>query len=236
MHSEAHGSDRSPRSEVVRQITRKRGSSYGFKRNEFVFPALEAINKAAYWDYQRERVYVKSRFKTKFRPARKTKRRIALKPNTSIESRPSRFACNSKLIYRHGKRSTTRIDLKFMRYGVKRWIARYVIQRYRCRFCLRTFYSPGWRWTGKYGPDLIAYAVYQNIELRIPQSLICYRYKWSNVRTEHQPKHDQQIQIRSGTELQTHVRQTAETSSEAVFCISTKQASASRKETVMSGF
>ncbi|MBV8320152.1 MAG: hypothetical protein JO049_05695 [Hyphomicrobiales bacterium] len=38
----------------------KRESPYGFKRNEFVFPALEAINKAAYWNYQRERVYVKS--------------------------------------------------------------------------------------------------------------------------------------------------------------------------------
>ena len=64
------------------------------------------------------------------------------------------------------------IDLKFTRYGVKRWIARYIIQRYRCRSCLKTFYSPGWRWTGKYGPDLVAYTIYQNIELRIPQSLI----------------------------------------------------------------
>ncbi len=26
----------------------------------FAFPELEAINKAAYWDYQRERVYVRS--------------------------------------------------------------------------------------------------------------------------------------------------------------------------------
>ena len=104
----------------------------------------------------------------------KSKTQIVLKPNTSIEyPRPSQCpACNSKLIYRHGKRSTTLIDLKFMRYGVKRWIARYVTQRYRCRSCLRTFYSPGWRWTGKYGPDLIAYTIYQNIELRIPQSLI----------------------------------------------------------------
>ena len=51
----------------------KRGSPYGFKRNEFVFPALEAINKAAYWDYQRERVYVKSRYKTKFPAGAKNK-------------------------------------------------------------------------------------------------------------------------------------------------------------------
>ena len=33
---------------------------HGFKRNVFVFPELDTINKAAYWDYQRERVYVKS--------------------------------------------------------------------------------------------------------------------------------------------------------------------------------
>lgn len=174
LHCEAHASDRWPRSEVVRTSDMKRGSPYGFKRNEFVFPVLEVINKAAYWNYQRERVYVKSRNKRNFRPARKTGRRIPLKPNTSIEYlRPSQCpTCNSKLLYRHGKRSMILIDLKFMRYGVKRWIARYVIQRYRCRFCLRTFYSPGWRWTTKYGPDLIAYAIYQNIELRVPQSLI----------------------------------------------------------------
>jgi predicted RecB family nuclease len=175
LHRAAPERDRSPRSEVVRTSDMKAESPYGFKRNEFVFPALETINKAAYWDYQRERVYVKSRYKAKCRPAQKAKRKIVPRPNTSIECpRPSRCPdCNSKLIYRHGgKRSATLIDLKFMRYGVKRWIARYVTQRYRCRSCLRTFYSPGWRWTGKYGPDLVAYTIYQNIELRIPQRLI----------------------------------------------------------------
>jgi predicted RecB family nuclease len=170
LHCAAPGGDWSPQSEVVRTSDLKRGSLYGFQRNEFVFPALEAINKAAYWDYQRERVYVKSRYKTKCKPARKT----VLKPNTSIEyPRTSQCpACNSRLIYRHGKRSSTLIDLKFMRYGVRRWIARYITQRYRCQSCLRTFYPPRWHWAGKYGPNLIAYAIYQNIELRIPQSLI----------------------------------------------------------------
>jgi predicted RecB family nuclease len=174
LHRVASGRDRSPQGEVVRTSDMKRGSLYGFKRNEFVFPALEAINKAAYWDYQRERVYVKSPYKTKRRPARKAKRKAVLKPNTSIEyPRTSQCpACNSQLIYRHGKRSTTLIDLKFMQYGVKRWVARYVTQRYRCQSCLSTFYSPGWCWTGRYGFNLVAYAIYQNIELRIPQSLI----------------------------------------------------------------
>jgi predicted RecB family nuclease len=175
LYRAASGSYMSPPSEVVRTSDMKRGSPYGFKRNQFVFPALETINKAAYWDYQRERIYVKSRYKKRCKSARRTKRKRVLKPNTLIELPPRTSRCpdcNSKLIYRHGKRSMTLIDLKFMRYGVKRWIARYVKQRYRCRSCLKTFYSTDWRWTGKYGLNLVAYVVYQNIELRIPQSLI----------------------------------------------------------------
>jgi len=100
LHCAAPDSESSPRREVVQTSDMKRESPYGFKRNEFVFPTLEAVNKAAYWDYQRERVYLKSRYKTNCRPGRKVKRRIVLRPNTSIECpRPSRCpACNSKLI------------------------------------------------------------------------------------------------------------------------------------------
>ena len=46
--------------EVVDTAKLKREHPYGFKRNTFAFPELNAINDAAYWDYQRERVYVKS--------------------------------------------------------------------------------------------------------------------------------------------------------------------------------
>jgi RNase_H superfamily/Transposase IS66 family len=38
----------------------KRESPYSFKSIAFALPEMELINKAAYWDYQRERVYVKS--------------------------------------------------------------------------------------------------------------------------------------------------------------------------------
>src|SRR5713226_2243895 len=43
----------------------KREHPFGFKRNTFAFPELTVINKAAYWDYQRERIYVKSHIKPK---------------------------------------------------------------------------------------------------------------------------------------------------------------------------
>ncbi len=51
--------------DVVDTETLKRDHPSGFKRNTFFFPELDVINKAAYWDYQRERVYVKSNARLK---------------------------------------------------------------------------------------------------------------------------------------------------------------------------
>jgi Transposase IS66 family len=60
-----------------------------------------------------------------------------------------------------------------MRHGLKRWITRYVIQRYRCQSCRSTFYPHDRQWTaGKYGPALAAYAIYQVIELGLPQNRV----------------------------------------------------------------
>jgi hypothetical protein len=54
----------SPLDEVVDTTTLKREHPYGFKRNTFAFPELNVINKAAYWDYQRERIYPRRSPKT----------------------------------------------------------------------------------------------------------------------------------------------------------------------------
>jgi hypothetical protein len=90
---------------------------FRFGRNAFVLPELETINRAAYWDYQRQRVYVKSGHKPQRRPARKHGHTSIPTPNATIECpRPSSCpTCNSKLVYRHSKRSKTTVDLRFMR-------------------------------------------------------------------------------------------------------------------------
>jgi predicted RecB family nuclease len=165
------------RDDVILASKMKRESPFPFRfgANVFAFPELEAINKAAYWHYQRERVYVKSQANYTRKRDRQSKPRNALMPNTTIEClRASRCpACKSKLIYRHGKRNKIEVDLRFMRHGIKRWITRYVGQRYRCQSCRTTFYPDDRRWpTGKYGRALAAYTVYQNIELGLPQSRV----------------------------------------------------------------
>ena len=161
-------------SDVVRTSDLKPESPFPFRfgRNAFAIPELERINRAAYWNYQRARVYVKSLKNSTRKSERHSTPRRALMPNTTIECRRASScpACKSNLIYRHGKRSKIEVDLRFMRHGIKRWVTRYVTQRYRCQSCRSTFYPPDRRWTAnKYGPNLIAYTIYQNIELRLPQ-------------------------------------------------------------------
>ncbi len=176
LHRTAPSEGRSLQTDVVLASEMKWESPYRFKRNAFAFPELQTINKAAYWDYQRERVYVKSRIASKRDRPRRPTLQGALTPNATIEyPRPSSCpTCKSKIVYGHGKRrNKIVIDLRFMRHGMKRWITRYIAHRYRCPLCRSTFYPPDRCWTAKrYGPDLTAYAMYLNIELRLPQERI----------------------------------------------------------------
>ncbi len=151
----------------------KKEHLYGFGRTTFALPELDEINKAAYWDYQRDRVYIKtnSRLKRSMKSTSATRKHIP--PNKTIMCHPPSFCkeCNSTKLYKHAKASKIVFDLKFMTHGIKRWIICYKTHRYRCVSCEATFISwPGI--TGKYGSDLVAYALYQNIELRLPHRTI----------------------------------------------------------------
>ncbi len=145
---------------------------YGFKRNAFAFPELDAINNAAYWDYQRNRVYVKSS-KTLKRIGKRSKESTRVLPPTKIVecARPCICPkCNSSDFIKHTNHAKTVLDLKFMRHGVKRSIIQYLFCRYKCHGCGTVFMSEERPWTrSKFGSDLIAYALYLNIELRLPQ-------------------------------------------------------------------
>jgi predicted RecB family nuclease len=177
LHRVAPTSGQPSQNDVVltSEMKRERTFPLRFGRNAFAFPELETINRAAYWDYQRERVYVKSRNKFTRERERHSTRGSALMPNATIECprASSCPTCKSNLIYRHGKRSKIEVDLRFMRHGIKRWITRYVAHRYRCLSCRSTFCPRGGSWPAtKYGAALAAYTVYQNIELGLPLSRI----------------------------------------------------------------
>jgi predicted RecB family nuclease len=160
---------------VVHTARLKWEHPYGFKRNTFALPELDAINKAAYWDYQRERVYVKSNVNLKRALCQTSRLKRALAPDTTIECpRPHCCPkCDSTEMFAHGKASKIVFDLKFMLHGVKRWISRYRFHRYVCLTCGATFYPEQRCWArSKFGSGIVAYALYQNIGLRLPQESV----------------------------------------------------------------
>ena len=172
LYCAAPAKQNSSQNDVVFTGQMKRESLFGFGHIQFSLPEMETINKAAYWDYQRERVYVKSANKSGHRRQSTSSRSFKLKPNCTIDyPRPLCCPdCKSKKVYGHDWRHKTIVDLRFMKHGIKRWITRYVIHRYRCQSCGSNFNPSNSRWTpAKYGPDLVAYAMYLNIELGLPQ-------------------------------------------------------------------
>jgi transposase-like protein len=161
--------------DVVDTETLKRDSPFGFKRNIFSFPELDVINKAAYWDYQRERVYVKSNECLNKVLSRSPRRRKVLSPNQTIECSAPRSCprCRSTRFYADGKKRKTVTDLKFMKHGIKRWVVLYHFHRYRCRKCGAVFLPEERYWTSsRYGPGIAAYSLYMNIGLRLSQRIV----------------------------------------------------------------
>ena len=115
LHQASIQSETSSIDGVVDTAKMKWEHPHGFKRNAFVFPELETINKAAYWDYQRERVYVKSA-RTLMRALDRTSRpKRVLVPDTTIECpRPHCCPkCHSTEMFGHGKATKTVMDIKF---------------------------------------------------------------------------------------------------------------------------
>jgi hypothetical protein len=162
--------DESP--DIVLTASLKWKHPFGFKRNKFALTDLDTINKAAYWDYQRERVYVKSHGSVKRALKFASHQKKSVRPNKIIAcSCPRTCArCGASKIYQHTKGQKTVFDLKFTPNGIKRWVVRYTFFQYYCQICKTTFKSPKRNWTrSKFGSEIKAYALYQNIELRLPQ-------------------------------------------------------------------
>jgi len=60
-----------------------------------------------------------------------------------------------------------------MRHGIKRWITRFRFHRYKCQNCGATFNPEEIGHNrSQYGPELLAYALYQNVGLRLPQESV----------------------------------------------------------------
>ena len=137
-----------------------------YKRNDFYFPAFDRINRCAYFDYQRERVLVRTSDLVKKSIQRKKRNRRRGRLNKTNEcKRPSHCPhCMGVGVIQHGAVAKTVNDLKLFNGGVKRWTVRHAAHRYLCKQCGKTFLPEEYP-SSTWGDNLRAWAVYQNIGL-----------------------------------------------------------------------
>ena len=150
-----------------------------FKRNQFYYPELEQINKRAYFDYQRSKVFLRTSSEVK-KAITKNKRmkQVSYKINKEISfDVPKRCPlCNKPSPIKHAKQSRIVYDLKIFKYGIKRWVIKYKSPRCLCNKCNRTFYPPAYQKIlsskSKYGHNLLALIIYRNIGRLMSQNAI----------------------------------------------------------------
>jgi predicted RecB family nuclease len=165
-------------SEMIYQHQLEKSLPFRFLVNEYANPAIETIHKYSFFDYQRQRVFVRTDdFIRLSEKNRIKKKRSVLRANKSktFSARVCVY-CKSRDIWIGQPISKRIIDLRFNDSGVKRWITKLSSNVYRCNDCNKSF-SPkkykigtenfvpkGYRkHRTKYGHSLKCWVVYQHI-------------------------------------------------------------------------
>ncbi len=142
---------------------------------QYALPAFKAINEAAYWDYQRSRIYVRTNKHLKSVSQREGHQSGRPPPISKFiqaeEHRPDHCPkCGSGRLYINGKYSHTVFDLYFSSTGVRRSVVKYYFKRYQCWTC-KCGYNELPR-QEMYGKGLKAFVLHQVIELRVSQHAV----------------------------------------------------------------
>lgn len=134
---------------------------------------FEAINKAARWDYQRDRIYVRTdgtlrRAKQKMKSRAKRPTRVS---KVVICERPAIcLRCQKKGGLKRRAITKRLHDLRFSRSGISGWVVKYQFQVFRCIYCSTFTPWPKEFWDRTmYGRNLAAFIIFETIELCVSQ-------------------------------------------------------------------
>jgi hypothetical protein len=134
---------------------------------------FEAINKAARWNYQRDRIYIRTDVQLKKAKRKKKnllKRAVHISQVVVCQLPPICPLCQKKGL-RTSRMITKRLhDLRFSRSGVTGWIRKYQFQVFQCPACRSYTPWPKEFWDRTmYGRNLVAFCIFEIIELCVSQ-------------------------------------------------------------------
>ena len=146
-----------------------------FASKPYALEDLEKVNKSAYFDYQREKIFIRTHPQFKAINQRAVKYRcLPSKPNKTVlfeaQTCPD---CESRKLDRDSESDHIVLDLKCSKDGVKKYVTRFVSWRYSCKKCGKRFRSeervPN---PQRFGHGLASWCVYQNNVLGVNMSKV----------------------------------------------------------------
>jgi predicted RecB family nuclease len=138
--------------------------------------AFEQINKAARWDYQRDRVYVRTSKRIRRIAAHKGTARKASHRKLKVIMYPEQPACpdcQQQGVPRPQPKLKILRDIHFGRGSLRSRVVAYRYRIFWCPNCQVRFGYPKEFWPGsKYGRNLVTYVVYHIVKLCIPREVV----------------------------------------------------------------
>ena len=139
-----------------------------WKYIDFAIPDYDYVNKAAYFDYQRERVYVRTnpRLRRSIKKRKVKRRGQGQRPHRRVELTCERCEhCGSATVRKTGKRTFSKrtYDIKCISSGIVRRVTEFYAKRVHCPDCRRTYLPSTFRRLDPYRHSLKGWAMYQHV-------------------------------------------------------------------------
>jgi predicted RecB family nuclease len=142
-------------------------TSWEFGRQHFAFPELEYVSRCAYFDYQRDKIFLRTNKTIRQVHARKVRRRMRkLRVNRRIVIRSLRCPfCQGRAIRRYPDKMHVKLayDLRITGSGIRRQVIECAAALHHCLDCYRSFLPRRYKRRDKHFHALKSWAMYQHI-------------------------------------------------------------------------
>jgi len=144
-----------------------------FGKKPFAINEFSEITERAYFDYQRDKIYIRTN--ANFRRIQRRKRRVekqqsSLRPNKVVNLKAIVCPhCKGRNISRDLSQFHARdsLDLRISTGGIKRWVIHYRTPFHRCNDCDKAFVPQTFKNKTRFGHGLMSWAIDQHVGNRI---------------------------------------------------------------------
>jgi predicted RecB family nuclease len=140
-------------------------------RADFAVSDFEFVNERAYFDYQRDRVYLRTSKTIRMSQARSRTRKGErnLRANQCIEIRSEKCpscGCADLALTPDGRLARLAYDLRIARGGIRRWVTRLTTSWHRCATCRKRFLPTDYLRLEEHFHSLKSWAMYEYVAHR----------------------------------------------------------------------